>query len=80
MVNTPTEHIRFRYLHMRPQVPTRVGWVFVSLVAAYEHLIGGRGAEISDEMVASVAPPAPPTSPTRSRSVRSAARSSRRTS
>jgi murein DD-endopeptidase MepM/ murein hydrolase activator NlpD len=97
VVNTPTEHIRFRYLHMRPklldaagvvsgrrvtsgellgqignysqhengtsyhlhfdvQVPTRVGWVFVSpymtLVAAYEQLIGARGAEIPDLMVA----------------------------
>jgi len=97
VVNTPTEHIRFRYLHMRPklldaagvvsgrrvaegellgqignfshhengtsyhlhfdvQVPTRAGWVFVSpymtLVSAYERLIGARGAEISD-MVAS---------------------------
>lgn len=92
VVNTPTEHIRFRYLHMRPklldaasvvsgrrvaegeligrignfsqhengtsyhvhfdiQVPTRVGWVFVSpymtLVSAYERLIGARGAEVS---------------------------------
>jgi murein DD-endopeptidase MepM/ murein hydrolase activator NlpD len=97
VVNTPTEHIRFRYLHMRPklldaasvvsgrrvaegellgrignfsqhengtsyhvhfdiQVPTRAGWVFVSpymtLVSAYERLIGARGSEISD-MVAS---------------------------
>jgi hypothetical protein len=96
VVNTPTEHIRFRYLHMRPklldaagvlsgrtvaagellgqignysqhengtsyhvhfdiQVPTRAGWVYVSpymtLVAAYERLIGGRGTEI-DDMVA----------------------------
>jgi len=92
VVNTPTEHIRFRYLHMRPklldaanvvsgrrvvegellgqignfshhengtsyhvhfdvQVPTRAGWVFVSpymtLVSAYERLIGARGSEIS---------------------------------
>ena len=100
LVNTPTEHIRFRYLHMRPklldaagvvsgrrvtagellgqignfsqhengtsyhvhfdiQVPTRAGWVFVNpymtLVSAYERLIGARGAEISDVMVASAA-------------------------
>jgi murein DD-endopeptidase MepM/ murein hydrolase activator NlpD len=100
VVNTPTEHIRFRYLHMRPklldaagvvsgrpvtagemlgqignysqhengtsyhvhfdiQVPTRAGWVFVSpymtLVAAYERQIGGRGTEIADDMVASAA-------------------------
>jgi murein DD-endopeptidase MepM/ murein hydrolase activator NlpD len=93
IVNTPTEHIRFRYLHMRPklldaagvvsgrrvaegevlgrignfshhengtsyhvhfdiQVPTRAGWVYVSpymtLVSAYERLIGARGSEISD--------------------------------
>jgi murein DD-endopeptidase MepM/ murein hydrolase activator NlpD len=93
VINTPTEHIRFRYLHMRPklldaagvvsgrrvaagevlgpignfsqhengtsyhlhfdiQVPTRAGWVFVSpymtLVSAYERLIGARGSEISD--------------------------------
>jgi murein DD-endopeptidase MepM/ murein hydrolase activator NlpD len=98
VVNTPAEHIRFRYLHMRPklldaagvlsgrrvaagellgqignfsqhengtsyhlhfdiQVPTRAGWVFVSpymtLVAAYERLIGGRGSEIAEDMVAS---------------------------
>ncbi len=97
VVNTPTEHIRFRYLHMRPklldaanvvsgrrvaagevlgqignfsqhengtsyhvhfdvQVPTRAGWVFVSpymtLVSAYERLIGARGTEVSD-MIAS---------------------------
>jgi murein DD-endopeptidase MepM/ murein hydrolase activator NlpD len=97
VVNTPTEHIRFRYLHMRPklldaagvvsgrkvtsgevlgqignfsqhengtsyhlhfdiQVPTRAGWVFVSpymtLVAAYERAIGGRGAEIPELVAA----------------------------
>jgi hypothetical protein len=97
VVNTPTEHIRFRYLHMRPklldaarmvsgrrittgevlgqignfsqhengtsyhlhfdvQVPTRAGWVFVSpymtLVAAYERLIGARGAEMPDAVAA----------------------------
>jgi hypothetical protein len=93
VVNTPTEHLRFRYLHMSPtlltadglvsgrrvregeplgkvgnyfrfpggttyhlhfdlQVPTRHGWVFVnpymSLVAAYERLLGGRGTEIHE--------------------------------
>jgi hypothetical protein len=97
VVNTPTEHIRFRYLHMRPklldaagvvsgrrvtsgevlgqignfsehengtsfhlhfdvQVPTRAGWVFVSpymtLVAAYERLIGARGVEIPEVVIA----------------------------
>ncbi len=93
VVNTANEHIRFRYLHMRPakmdddnlfsgrrvnegevigeisnfdkreagtsyhlhfdvQVPTRHGWVFVNpymtLVAAYERLIGARGEQIND--------------------------------
>jgi hypothetical protein len=92
-VNTGTEHIRFRYLHMVPskmdadnlfsgrrvhegeviaqvgnfnkkeagtsyhlhfdvQVPTRNGWVFVNpymtLVAAYERLIGRRGEPIGE--------------------------------
>ncbi len=95
-VNTATEHLRFRYLHMNPnkmdaegllsgrlvregeiigevsnfsrrengtsyhlhfdvQVPTRDGWVFVNpymtLVAAYERLIAGRGTEIDDAAV-----------------------------
>jgi len=99
-VNTANEHIRFRYLHMRPklldadgvlsgrrvkagevigqignfeghehgtsyhlhfdiQVPTRMGWIYVSpymtLVAAYERLIGGRGSEVPDDMIASAA-------------------------
>ena len=98
VVDTPGEHIRFRYLHMNPhmldaagmvsgrelaagevlgpvgdygkreggttyhlhfdmQVPTRQGWVFVNpymtLVAAYERLIDGRGQVVSD------APPPP---------------------
>jgi hypothetical protein len=97
-VNTANEHIRFRYLHMRPklldadgvlsgrrvkagevlgqvgnfdghengtsyhvhfdiQVPTRAGWIYVNpymtLVSAYERLIGGRGAQVPDEMIAS---------------------------
>jgi murein DD-endopeptidase MepM/ murein hydrolase activator NlpD len=92
-INTPSTHIRVRYLHMNPnqldadgvvsgravkagevfgkvgnynngergstyhlhfdmQVPTKVGWVFVSpymtLVTAYERLLGARGAEIKD--------------------------------
>jgi hypothetical protein len=38
------------HLHFDMQVPTRIGWVFVnpymSLVAAYEQLIGARGTEI----------------------------------
>jgi hypothetical protein len=90
-VNTASEHVRFRYLHMHPrkmdednllsgrrvhegevigrisnfsikeggtsyhlhfdvQVPTKHGWVFVNpymtLVAAYERLIGERGTEL----------------------------------
>jgi Peptidase family M23 len=101
VVDKPGEHIRFRYLHMNPQmldaagmvsgrevaegevlgavgnygrepggttyhlhfdaqVPTRDGWVFVNpymtLVAAYERLIGARGQVVNDAMFA---PPAP---------------------
>ena len=101
IVDTATEHLRLRYLHMRPklldanavlsgrrvkagevigqignfsghengtsyhlhfdiQVPTRAGWVFVSpymtLVASYERLIGARGEELRDDVVASAAP------------------------
>lgn len=97
IVNSATEHIRVRYLHMHPdrmdedrllsgrrvhegeviglmsnyskreggttyhlhfdvQVPTRHGWVFVNpymtLVAAYERLIGGRGVELGDPTLA----------------------------
>jgi hypothetical protein len=41
------------HLHFDMQVPTRYGWVFVNpymtLVAAYERLIGGRGTEITEE-------------------------------
>jgi hypothetical protein len=107
VVNAPSEHIRFRYLHMSPQqldaaavlsgrlvregdvmgkvgnfyrrdagtfshlhfdiqVPTKYGWVFVNpymtLVAAYERLIGGRGQEIRDEIgpdIPSASLPAP---------------------
>lgn len=40
------------HLHFDMQVPTKIGWVFVNpymtLVAAYEHLLGARGAEIKD--------------------------------
>ncbi len=40
------------HLHFDMQVPTKLGWVFVNpymtLVAAYERLIGARGAEIKD--------------------------------
>jgi murein DD-endopeptidase MepM/ murein hydrolase activator NlpD len=97
-VNTTTEHIRFRYMHMSPfamdadgvlngrhvaegeqigvvsnyldhpngtsrhlhfdvQVFTRDGWIwvnpYVTLVSAYERLIGGRGREIGPEVAAS---------------------------
>ena len=102
MVDKPGVHIRFRYLHMNPQmldaagmvsgrevvegevlgavdnygrapggttyhlhfdaqVPTRDGWVFVNpymtLVAAYERLIGARGQVVNDAMFATA--PAP---------------------
>jgi murein DD-endopeptidase MepM/ murein hydrolase activator NlpD len=106
VVDGPGEHIRFRYLHMDPnmldavgmisgrqvgegevigavdnygrrqggttyhlhfdmQVLTRDGWVFVNpymtLVTAYERLIGGRGQVVGDAPVAtaSVGTPAP---------------------
>jgi hypothetical protein len=40
------------HLHFDMQVPTRLGWVFINpymtLVAAYERLIGARGTEIKD--------------------------------
>jgi hypothetical protein len=96
-VNSASEHIRFRYLHMNPrkmdqdnllsgrrvyegevigqvsnfsrrangtsyhlhfdvQVPTKDGWVFVNpymtLVAAYERLIGARGIELGGPLLA----------------------------
>jgi hypothetical protein len=45
------------HVHFDVQVPTRAGWVFVSpymtLVAAYERLIGGRGTETAEDVVAS---------------------------
>jgi hypothetical protein len=50
------------HLHLDLQVPTSDGWVFVNpymtLVAAYERLIGGRGQAVGDAMLA--AKPAPP--------------------
>jgi murein DD-endopeptidase MepM/ murein hydrolase activator NlpD len=55
------------HLHFDLQVPTASGWVFVNpymtLVASYERLIGGRGREISDDiMIAAPATPAAPES------------------
>src|SRR5258707_9324929 len=51
------------HLHFDMQVPTRYGWVFVNpymtLVAAYERLIGGRGQEIKDPPPAAHAVVAP---------------------
>ncbi|WP_024519506.1 M23 family metallopeptidase [Bradyrhizobium sp. Tv2a-2] len=97
-INTTTEHIRFRYMHMNPstmdadrllngrevaegeqigvvsnyldhpngtsrhlhfdvQVFTRDGWIwvnpYVTLIAAYERLIHGRGREIGPQIAAS---------------------------
>jgi hypothetical protein len=44
------------HLHFDVQVPTRDGWLFVNpymtLVAAYERLIGGRGTVVNDAMFA----------------------------
>jgi len=44
------------HLHFDAQVPTRDGWVFVNpymtLVAAYERLIGARGQVVNDAMFA----------------------------
>jgi len=104
-INTPTSHVRVRYMHMNPsrldadgilsgklvhdgdligkvgnynnrergttyhlhfdmQVPTKVGWVFVNpymtLVAAYERLIGGRGTEIKEGDAVPTAAGVPP--------------------
>jgi hypothetical protein len=48
------------HLHFDVQVPTRQGWVFVNpymtLVAAYERLIGGRGEVVNDGMMMATAP------------------------
>ena len=50
------------HLHFDVQVPTRDGWVFVNpymtLVAAYERLIGGRGEEIVPPVTIATADPA----------------------
>ncbi len=104
-VNSGTEHIRFRYMHMNPsamdadgllngrvlgegepigvvsnyldhpngtsrhlhfdvQVFTRDGWIwvnpYVTLIAAYERLIGGRGREFGPEMASSPSLTSPP--------------------
>jgi hypothetical protein len=49
------------HVHFDVQVPTKVGWVFVNpymtLVAAYERLIGERGTELSDPSVVATADP-----------------------
>jgi murein DD-endopeptidase MepM/ murein hydrolase activator NlpD len=58
------EHGTSYHLHFDMQVPTKAGWVFVNpymtLVSAYEQLIGARGTEIKDSdpvpPVASVPP------------------------
>jgi hypothetical protein len=57
------------HLHFDVQVPTRAGWVFVNpymtLVAAYENLIGARGKPVNDAVLAAAAAqnPAPPGAP-----------------
>src|ERR1700683_867626 len=52
------------HLHFDVQVPTREGWLFVSpymtLVAAYERLIGARGTVVNDAMFATAAATAAP--------------------
>jgi hypothetical protein len=54
------------HLHFNVQVPTRQGWLFVNpymtLVASYEHLIGGRGQAVDPATAA--ASPGPETSAT----------------
>lgn len=49
------------HVHFDVQVPTKVGWVFVNpymtLVAAYERLIGERGTELADPSVVATADP-----------------------
>ncbi len=63
------------HLHFDLQVPTKYGWVFVSpymtLVAAYERLIKGRGVELRE---ATPIPPLPPVAATPRRSARSGGR------
>jgi hypothetical protein len=52
------------HLHFDAQVPTKYGWVFVNpymtLVAAYERLIRGRGQEIQEDTTTSVRLVPPP--------------------
>ena len=49
------------HLHFNMQVPTRQGWLFVNpymtLVASYERLIGGRGQTVSPAPAAASAAP-----------------------
>jgi murein DD-endopeptidase MepM/ murein hydrolase activator NlpD len=49
------------HLHFDVQVPTKFGWVFVNpymtLVTAYERLIGERGTELADPSVVATADP-----------------------
>ena len=49
------------HVHFDVQVPTKVGWVFVNpymtLVTAYERLIGERGTELADPSVVATADP-----------------------
>jgi hypothetical protein len=55
------------HLHFDVQVPTKYGWVFVNpymtLVAAYERLIRGRGQEISDDVPTAALPSSPAGAP-----------------
>ena len=55
------------HLHFDMQVPTKYGWVFVNpymtLVAAYERLIRGRGVELKAEPPSDAAVAPPPQSP-----------------
>jgi hypothetical protein len=50
------------HVHFDIQVPTKLGWVFVNpymtLVAAYERLIGERGTEFSDPSIVATTDPA----------------------
>lgn len=52
------------HLHFDIQVPTKAGWVFVNpymtLVAAYEHLLGARGTEITKDDAAPPIAAVPP--------------------
>ena len=58
------------HLHFDMQVPTRYGWVFVNpymtLVAAYERLIRGRGQEIKEPDIRDDVPTASIPAPRRS--------------